>query len=128
MIVDKISSQSSSSSISWYILFCIKIFSNDNECHLLFRSSRITFNSFFKILSVWFVDLCNISETPIKLGDSFSIIHDNGDIDISQSVNRYSASIVLSGEIPVGIVIQISTLSQNIAKIIWIHYWKDIQD
>ena len=38
-------------------------------------------------------------------------LQDNGEIGISQSVKRYKASIVLSGEIPAGIVIAISTCS-----------------
>ena len=40
-----------------------------------------------------------------------SITQDRGDIEISQLVKLYSASIVLSGDIPGGILIAISTCS-----------------
>ena len=53
----------------------------------------------FTVLSV---DLINISETPRKQGLLFSIMHERGEIETSQLVNAYKASIVLSGEIPDG--------------------------
>ena len=51
------------------------------------------------------------SDTPIKIGVSSSIIQDKGEIEISQSVNVYNASMVFSRDIPEGIVIKISTFS-----------------
>ena len=46
-----------------------------------------------------------------------SIIHANGEIETSQFVKLYSASIVLSGEIPDGMVIAISTFSAVLSSI-----------
>ena len=45
------------------------------------------------------VDTRSIS-LPINRGLSSSITQPSGEIDTSQSVNEYKASIVLSGEIP----------------------------
>ena len=52
-----------------------------------------------------------MSDTPINFGILSSITQDRGEIEISQLVKLYSASIVLSGDIPEGIVIKISTFS-----------------
>ena len=49
-----------------------------------------------------------------------SITHESGETEISQSVKRYKASIVLSGEIPGGIVIAISTCSAVLSSTFFI--------
>ena len=71
-------------------------------------------------LTVWSVDICNNSETPLKTGWLSLITHANGEIDISQSVNLYKASIVLSGDIPEGSVMDISTCSDVLSSIFFI--------
>ena len=80
----------------------MKILSNDNECHWFSKSFSWNSNSLFKILTVLSVDFFKISETPIKLGLLSIITQLSGEIVDSQSVKAYSASIVLSGEIPKG--------------------------
>ena len=57
---------------------------------------------------------------PKNFGVLSSITHERGEIETSQSVKRYKASIVLSGEIPVGIVIAISTCSAVLSSIFFI--------
>ena len=52
------------------------------------------------MLTVLFVDFIRISETPKKHGLLFSIMQESGEIETSQFVKAYKASIVLSGDIP----------------------------
>jgi hypothetical protein len=54
------------------------------------------------MLTVLSVDFIRISETPKKHGLLFSIIQESGEIETSQFVKAYKASIVLSGDIPEG--------------------------
>ena len=51
------------------------------------------------------VEIFKISLIPKKSGLSFKITQDKGEIETSQSVNLYKASIVLSEETPEGSVI-----------------------
>ena len=59
-------------------------------------------NSCFSNSTVLSVEILRISETPINNGLLFSITQPKGDIEVSQFVNAYKASIVLSGEMPLG--------------------------
>ena len=63
------------------------------------------------------VEILNISEIPIKQGLLSIITQLSGEIEDSQSVKAYSASIVLSGEIPGGRYINISTFSAVLSSI-----------
>ena len=102
MIAYNTPSQVSSFSIFLYILFSMNILSKEKLCHWSSNSFRRISSSFFNKLKVLSVDLIKISETPKKDGLLFSIIHDRGEIDVSQLVKAYNASIVLSGDIPFG--------------------------
>ena len=63
------------------------------------------------------MDLVKISETPRKHGLFSSITQERGEIDTSQFVNAYNASIVLSGDIPEGKYIRTSTLDDVLSSI-----------
>ena len=71
-------------------------------------------------MTVKSVESLNISETPIKTGLLSSITQHKGDIEFSQLVNAYNASIVLSGEIPFGKCTKISTLAAVLSSIFFI--------
>ena len=83
-----------------YISLLMKIFSSVAKCHCLSSSSNFISSSLFNNAKVLSVDVFNISETPINTGFSPSIIDEFGEIDTSQSVKAYKASIVLSGDTP----------------------------
>ena len=78
----------------------MNIFSKVAKCHCSSNSVSLISSSLFKRKTVWSVFARRISETPINTGFSPSIIDELGDIETSQSVKAYKASIVLSGETP----------------------------
>src|SRR5690606_4443427 len=57
---------------------------------------------------------------PINNGLLSSITHPKGDMGVSQLVNAYKASIVLSGEIPGGKCTKISTFAAVLSSILLI--------
>ena len=83
-----------------YISLLINNFSKVEKCHILSNSSKRISNSNFNKRTVVSAVTLRISETPINRGLSPSIIVEFGEIDTSQSVKAYRASIVLSGETP----------------------------
>jgi hypothetical protein len=78
----------------------MNIFSKVAKCHCASNSASLISNSLLKRKTVWSVFALSISDTPRKTGLSPSIIDELGDIETSQSVKAYKASIVLSGETP----------------------------
>ena len=66
------------------------------------------------------VERRNISETPTKKGLLSSITQPRGEIDVSQFVKAYKASMVLSGEIPEGKCTNISTSAAVLSSIFFI--------
>ena len=117
MIADKTPSQVSSSSISRYILFSINILSKESQCHWFSSSCNLIFNSNFNNSTVLSTDFLRISVTPINTGLFPSITHEFGEIDISQLVNAYKASIILSGDTPEGKWIIISATAEVLSSI-----------
>ena len=97
--------------------FSIKIRSSEAKCHCSSNSSCFTSSSARNKSKVWSVERRSISETPIKLGLLFSITQPSGEIEVSQAVNAKSASMVLSGETPLGRWILISTLAAVLSSI-----------
>ena len=95
----------------------MKIRSKEAKCHCSCSSFRRISKSWRSSSTVLSVDLRNISETPIKIGLLSSMIQPRGEIDISQLVNAYSASMVLSGEIPEGKCTNISTSAAVLSSI-----------
>ena len=73
-------------------------------------------SSFFRRLTVLFVDIFNNSFADMKWGLFSTITQQFGEIDISHWVNKYNASIVCVGEIPLGKVILISTSSKSVGE------------
>ncbi|CAI8154680.1 MAG: Uncharacterised protein [Polaribacter sp. SA4-10] len=78
--------QVSSSSISLYILFSIKILSKEEKCHCSSNSFNWICSSFFSKLTVKSVECFSISETPINTGLLSSIVQHKGEIEFSQFV------------------------------------------
>ena len=85
---------------SMYISWLMNNFSKVEKCHCRSNSSSRISSSNFNKRTVWSVLIFRISETPRKRGVSASIMEEFGEIDTSQSVNAYKASMVLSGETP----------------------------
>ncbi len=81
-----------------YILFSIKIFSRVENNIFSFNSSLFISNSFFSKVLVKSVENFKISFTPKNLGFSSTITHAFGEMDTSQSVKAYNASIVILGD------------------------------
>ena len=83
--------------------------SKEEKCHWASNSSNWISNSDFNKATVLSVERLNISLTPMKSGLLSSMIQPKGDIEDSQAEKAYRASMVLSGEIPAGRWIKIST-------------------
>ena len=76
----------------------MKILSKLAKCHFSSSSWSSISNSFLSKETVWSVFLLRISETERNSGLSPTITHAFGEIETSQSVKAYNASMVLSGE------------------------------
>ena len=83
-----------------YISSLIKICSKVEKCHCFSSSSIRISSSRFNKLIVLSVLTLRISVAPINRGLSPSITDEFGEIETSQSVNAYKASIDLSGDTP----------------------------
>ena len=87
----------------------IKIFSSELKCHFSSNSPRFISSSALSRSTVFSVLIFRMSVTPKNIGLSFTITHALGEIELSQLVNAYNASMVLSVEIPLGNCISTST-------------------
>ena len=76
----------------------MKMRSSDAACHASFNSPNLIFNSSPNSDLVCSAERRRISETPRKCGFSSQITHEFGEIDTSQSVKAYRASMVLSDD------------------------------
>jgi hypothetical protein len=92
-----------------------------------FESPNSISSSFLSKETVWSVFLLRISETVRNSGLSPTITQALGEIETSQSVKAYSASMVLSGETSLLSRILISTLSDVLSSIflilIFLFHW-----
>ncbi len=91
--------------------------SNDKKCHCSSSSPSSISSSRLRSSTVRCVEIRSISLTPTKNGLWFSITQPSGAIEVSQAVNAYNASIVLSGETPGGKWIRISTSAAVLSSI-----------
>ena len=89
----------------------MKIFSSEALCHCISSSESSISSSCLSRLTVRSVLRRNTSETVRKCGLLSSITQVMGEIAVSQAVKAYSASIVLSGDVPLGKCTNISTLA-----------------
>ena len=92
--------------------------SKDTKCHCSSNSPFSISSSSLRRATVLSVDIFRISFTPINLGFPASIIQQLGETDTSQLVKAYSASIVVSGEMPGAKCINISTSRAVLSSIL----------
>src|SRR5690606_18923986 len=92
--------------------------SNDAKCHCSSSSSSLISRLLLNNSTVLLVDRSNISVTPINNGLLSSMIQPNGEMEFSQLVKAYNASMVLSGEIPEGKCTKISTSEAVLSSIL----------
>ena len=76
----------------------MNIFSSVENKIFSLSSSLFISSSFWRSFLVESAEYFKISLTPKNCGFSLTITHAFGDIDTSQSVNAYSASIVILGD------------------------------
>ena len=95
----------------------MKIFSKLAKCHFSWSSCSSISSSFFRRETVWSVLYFRISETERNIGLSPTITHAFGEMETSQSVKAYRASIIISGETSLASKMLISTSSEVLSSI-----------